>query len=121
MDVMKDVNTSGYVFSVGDRDFEQKVLKARLPVIVDFSADWCPPCRVLAPVYRRLSAEYQGRLGFASVDIDEYPLVYSRYRIQGAPTLIIFKDGKEVARFVGPHPGRLKRAIDDVLAEQGIG
>ena len=117
MDIMKDVKVSEHVFAVSDGDFEQKVLKATLPVIVDFSADWCPPCRVLAPVYRRLSAEYQGRLGFASVDIDENPLVYVRYRIQAAPTLIIFKDGKELARLVGPHPGRLKRAIDGILTE----
>ena len=117
MDIMKDVSVTGHVFSVGDRDFEQKVLRATLPVIVDFSADWCPPCRVLTPVFHRLSAEYQGRLGFASVDIDENPLIYSRYRIQAAPTLIIFKDGKELARLVGPHPARLKRAIDGILAE----
>ena len=121
MDIMKDVNVSEHVFVVGDRDFEQKVLKATLPVIVDFSAEWCPPCRVLTPVFHRLSAEYQGRLGFASVDIDENPIVYVRYRIQGVPTLILFKDGKELARFVGPHPGRLKRAIDGILADQGIG
>jgi thioredoxin 1 len=121
MDIMKDVKASEHVFAVGDRDFEQKVLKARLPVIVDFSAEWCPPCRVLEPVYRRLSAEYQGKLSFASVDIDENPIVHVRYRIQGVPTLILFKDGKEVTRFVGPHPGRLKRAIDSSLAEQGIG
>jgi len=121
MDIMNDVNVSEHVFVVGDRDFEQKVLKAPLPMIVDFSAEWCPPCRVLTPVFHRLSAEYSGRLGFASVDIDENPIVYVRYRIQGVPTLIIFKDGKEVARLVGPHPGRLKRTIDSILAEQGIG
>ncbi len=120
MDITKDVSASGLVFSVGDRDFEQKVLKATFPVIVDFSADWCPPCCMLAPIYRRLSAEYQGRLSFASVDIDEHPLVYSRYRIQGAPTLILFKDGKELARLVGPHPGHLKRTLDGILAEHGI-
>ena len=120
MEIMRDVKASGQVFAVGDGDFEQKVLKAALPVIVDFGADWCPPCRVLTPIFHRLSAEYQGRLGFASVDIDENPIVYVRYRIQGVPTLIIFKDGKELARFVGPHPGRLKRAIDDALAKQGI-
>ena len=118
---MQDANVSEHVFVVGDGDFEQKVLKARLPVIVEFGAEWCPPCRVLAPVFHRLSAEYQGRLGFASVDIDENPIVYVRYRIQGVPTLILFKDGKEAVRFVGPHPGRLKRAIDTVLAEQVIG
>ncbi len=121
MDIMKDVNVSNHVFAVGDGDFEQKVLKATLPGIVEFGAEWCPPCRVLEPIYHRLSAEYSGRLGFASVDIDENPLLYVRYRIQGVPTLILFKDGKEVARFVGPHPGRLKRAIDDVLAKLEIG
>lgn len=105
------------LFVVGEQDFEKEVLTSSLPVIVDFWATWCPPCRALAPVYQRLSAEYAGRLRFAKLDVDEHQQVVVRYNIWANPTLLIFKDGKECARFVGPHPSRLKNMIDRALAE----
>ena len=108
------------LFSVGDQDFEAKILKSAIPMIVDFTADWCPPCHAIAPVYERLSKEYQGKLGFASVDIDEHPIIPARLGIQAAPTFLMFKDGKVIGRMVGPHPARLKDAINRILAENGI-
>jgi thioredoxin 1 len=102
---------------VNDQDFDQSVLQSTLPVIVEFTANWCPPCRVLAPVYARLSDTYEGRLRFAKMDTDDNPLTQVRLGVQGIPTLVLFAGGKEVGRLVGPHPGRLQQSIDRLLAE----
>jgi len=111
---MKD---HGAVFSVTDQDFEQQVLSSDLPVIVDFTAEWCPPCKALNPVYAQLSLEYNGVLRFASLDVDEHQQTASTYGIMGMPTLVVFHKGKDVKRFIGPHPTRLKRLIDQALGE----
>jgi thioredoxin len=108
------------LFAVGDQDFESKVLKSEIPVIVDFSAVWCPPCHAIAPVYDKLSREYEGKLIFAKLDIDEHPVTPSRLGVQGFPTFVMFKSGKVIGRLVGPPPSRLKNAIDRVLAENGV-
>jgi thioredoxin 1 len=113
------MDVHGNLFAVGDQDFEAKVLKSTIPMIVDFTADWCPPCHAIAPVYERLSKEYQGKLGFARMDIDEHTLIPARLGIQAAPTFVLFKDGRVIGRMVGPHPARLKDAVDRILAENG--
>ncbi|WP_242527141.1 thioredoxin [Ktedonosporobacter rubrisoli] len=105
------------LFNVTDQDFEEKVLQSSLPVIVDFTAQWCPPCHALSPVFARLSEEYIGKLRFAKMDVDEQPDVPIALRVQAMPTLILFRDGKEVSRVVGPHPARLKQILDRALSE----
>jgi len=114
------MDTNANLFHVGDQDFEGKVLKADAPVIVDFWAAWCGPCRAIAPVFERLSQEYNGKLQFAKMDIDEHNMTPSRLGIQAIPTLMIFHGGKMIGRLVGPHPTRLKGEIDRVLSENGI-
>ena len=120
MNTTKALHEQRNVFAVGDQDFEAKILNSTLPVIVDFWAQWCHHCHALAPVYQQLSQEYQGKLSFAKLDIDENPQVTVHLGVQAAPTIILFRDGKELERIVGPYPGRLKRFIDRVLAENGL-
>ena len=103
---------------VDDQDFETKVLKSDSPVVVDFWAEWCGPCKSIAPYYEQLSDEYKGKLSFAKVDTDANPRTPSRLGIQGIPTFIIFKGGAEVGRVIGADRVRLKRELDRVIANQ---
>ena len=105
------------LFLVSDQDFEQCVLKSTHPVIVDFTADWCSPCRALTPIYARLSDAYDGKLRFAKMNVDQNPLVPVQQMIQGIPTLILFVGGRPVGQAVGPHPSRLQQSIEGLLAE----
>src|SRR5215469_18970349 len=105
------------LFYVGDLDFEEKVLKSEIPVIVDFWAEWCGPCRSLGPTFEKLSDKYQGKLSFAKINIDHDERTPSRYGVQAIPTLLVFKGGKVVDRLIGPHPLRLEGEIEKILAE----
>lgn len=89
---------------VKDANFDEVVLKADLPVLVDFWAPWCMPCRMLAPTVEEIAREYQGRLIVAKLNTDENPSTPGKFGIMGIPTLILFKDGKEVERVVGVRP-----------------
>ncbi len=106
---------SGAYVTVTDKNFGEQVLQADKPVIVDFWAPWCTPCLRMAPTFEKLAGEYAGKVTFAKMDTDENPQTQIRLGIQGIPTMIIFRGGKEVDRVVGLVPGEvLKRHLDGV-------
>lgn len=98
---------------VTDQTFDREVLQATgQPVLVDYWAPWCGPCRLIAPVLDQLAAESQGRYRIAKLNVDENPQIASRYQIASIPTMLIFKDGKIVDRLIGVQP---KQAIEERL------
>ncbi len=112
--------TSGEVVSVNEGTFEQKVLNAEVPVLVDFYADWCPPCRALEPTMEQLASDYAGRAIIAKVDVDENPGLAERYEVRGIPALFLIKDGEVVDEVTGAQPQRVfERMLDESLAEDG--
>ena len=101
---------------INEAQFAEKVEQASRPVLVDFSATWCPPCKMLHPVIERISLEYEGKLDVYGVDIDQNPQLGRRFGISGVPTLIFFKDGKEVTKLVGFRDfDALKLEVDQVV------
>lgn len=92
---------SNLIHYVTDNDFEEEVLKADSPVLVDYWADWCGPCKMIAPVLDEIAKDYQGRLKVAKLNIDENQATPPKYGIRGIPTLMIFKNGQVVATKVG--------------------
>lgn len=102
--------------AIDDSNFDKVVLQAKIPTLVDFWATWCGPCRMVAPVVDELSEEYDGRINFAKVDVDQNSQVASRYGVMSIPTLIIFKDGKPVSNLVGFRPkADLKKSLEAAL------
>jgi thioredoxin 1 len=95
---------SALVRSTTDTDFEKEVLGSSKPVLVDFWATWCAPCRALAPVVDEVASQYAGKLDVFKVDIDSNPDTPARFGVRGIPTLILFKDGKVVDQVVGAVP-----------------
>ena len=86
---------------VSDANFDKEVLQSSEPVLVDFFAEWCGPCKAMAPALEQVAAEMKGKVKVAKLDVDQNPEVTQKYRIQAMPTLMIFKDGKKVAERVG--------------------
>jgi thioredoxin 1 len=107
---------SDSVSKVTDQNFESEVMRSEKPVLLDFTATWCGPCKALAPIVEDVAKEYEGKLKVGKLDIDDSPGVASRFGIRGVPTVIVFKNGKEVARQVGlvPKP-RLVALFQDHL------
>ena len=104
------------VIEVNESNFDQTVLQAKTPVLVDFWAPWCRPCLMVAPILDELAKEYNGRITIARMNVDQSPIIASRYGIMAIPTMFIFKEGKPVSNIVGfkPKP-QLKQSLDAVL------
>jgi thioredoxin 1 len=89
------------VLEINDLNFDSEVLKSTLPFLLDFSAVWCGPCKVLGPIVEKLADEYKGKARVGKLDIDDSPAVASKFGIRGVPTVLVFKDGKVSGSHVG--------------------
>ena len=109
-------NSKSLEVEVNGNNFQQEVLESSIPVLVDFWASWCMPCRMLAPTIEKLAEENQGNLKVCKLNTDENQNISAQYGIQGIPTLIIFKEGKEVGRTVGVmSKEKLQEKLDPIL------
>ncbi len=109
-------NSKSLEVEVNGNNFKQEVLESSIPVLVDFWASWCMPCRMLAPTIEKLAEENQGKLKVCKLNTDENQNIAAQYGIQGIPTLIVFKEGKEVSRTVGVmSKEKLQEKLDPIL------
>jgi thioredoxin 1 len=105
------------ITQVGDENFEAEVIRSDLPVLIDFWAPWCGPCKTIAPVIEELASEYEGKLKVAKLNVDDNPATPSRYGVRGIPNLLIIKGGSVKDQIIGAVPKtRLVDAIEKVLA-----
>ena len=105
---------------VTEETFDQEVLSSDTPVLVDFWAEWCQPCHMVAPVLDKIAEERQGELKLVKINIDEQPAIAQRYGIASIPTMVLFKDGEPAAAALGAQPkGALERQLG--LSENGTG
>ena len=101
---------------VDDNNFEERVINEKTPVLVDFWAPWCGPCRAVAPILEELAEEYKGEMIIARLNVDEAPKSASKYGISAIPTMLLFKEGKPVSQLIGFRPKpELKKALDENL------
>ncbi len=104
------------IINLNKQNFKDQVLEETMPVLVDFTAPWCGPCQMIAPVLQDLATEYEGRLKIAKVNVDENAELSSQYGIMGVPTLILFKQGKQMETMVGFQPkGKLVSRLDTLI------
>ena len=108
---------SEHISHVSDDQFEEQVLKSEGPVLVDFWAEWCGPCKMISPMLDDLAATYEGKLKVAKINIDHNQKTPRNYNVRGIPTLMIFKDGKVEATQIGAvSKGQLAQMIDKAIA-----
>lgn len=108
---------SADVTHVTDTNFEQEVLKSSQPVLIDFWAPWCGPCKAIAPLLDELAKEYAGKLKVVKMNVDDNPETPARYGVRGIPNLLIIRNGQVKEQIVGAVPkGHLVRAVDNALA-----
>ena len=112
---------SEHVKDIYDNSFEQEVLQSEQPVLVDFWAVWCAPCRMMNPAVEAVAAEYEGNARVVKLNVDENPASSQRYGIKGIPTLILFRNGREEERVVGAtSKDALSRLLGKHVAEAGV-
>jgi thioredoxin 1 len=102
----------GQYVELTEANFDDEVIKSSVPVLVDFWAEWCAPCRLIAPIVEELAAEYAGKLKVAKLNVDQNPQISMNYGIRSIPTILIFKDGQAVEQLIGAVP---KNTIVDKL------
>jgi len=105
---------SANVLELNSNNWETEVLQSPIPVLVDFWATWCGPCRMIAPTIESLADQYAGRIKVGKVDVDDNQELAARYRVTSIPQVCIFKNGQEVARIVGAYP---KKAYEDAIEQ----
>jgi thioredoxin len=106
----------GKITEVGDNNFDAEVLKSSVPVLVDFWAPWCGPCKSIAPIVEEIANQYDGKLKVAKLNVDDHPATAARYGIRGIPNLIILKGGAVKEQIVGAVPkAKLVSAIEKAL------
>ena len=107
---------AGNAIAITDQDFQTEVMESSIPVLVDFSAEWCGPCKMLAPIIGELADEYAGRVKVGKVDVDSSRDSAAKYGIQSVPTVLVFKNGEPVKKFVGLIPkNKITEALDEIL------
>ncbi len=112
MDKQDSTNT----ITVNNENFDKEVLQSDIPVLVDFWAEWCGPCKIVGPTIEALASDYKGRVKVAKLDIDSNPEATARFKVRSIPTLIVFKDGKAQETAVGVRPkGQLAELIDQFV------
>lgn len=105
------------VLVLTDENFEEQVLKAEVPVLVDLWAPWCAPCRIIAPAVEELAAEYNGKACVGKLNVDENPVIARKYGVTSIPTLLFFKGGEVVDQMIGVPAGNAKKILEDKLKE----
>jgi thioredoxin 1 len=115
---VKEVRIAAEVIEINDVNFEGEVLKCNLPVMVDFWAPWCGPCSMIAPITEKLAQEYEGRLKFCKLNVDENPQTASKYRVMSIPQILFFKNSEVVDESTGAVPESVLRSKAESLLQK---
>jgi thioredoxin 1 len=108
---------SDTIVTLNDSNFEEQILNAELPALVDLWAPWCAPCRMIAPAIEELAAEYDGKAVVGKLNVDENPVIARKYGVTSIPTLLFFKGGDVVDQMVGVPAGNARKIIEDKLKD----